>query len=115
MPRFKEHGCVASLNVPLRTDCGNLGVLEVDHTAPRGFSGRPQTAPAVNPPEPEPMMIASKSGTMQASAPTDQRMLECRISSTAESACHAAKDGQIDDKINGSVRHKCSLIDTETR
>jgi two-component system, sensor histidine kinase PdtaS len=38
-PILKEHGCVASLNVPLRTDRGNFGVLEVDHTAPRGFSG----------------------------------------------------------------------------
>ena len=32
------HGCVASLNVPLRTDRGNFGVLEVDHTAARTFS-----------------------------------------------------------------------------
>ena len=35
---LKEHGCVASLNVPLRTDRGNFGVLEVDHTSVRGFS-----------------------------------------------------------------------------
>ena len=35
---LKEHGCVASLNVPLRTDRGNFGVLEVDHTSPRSFS-----------------------------------------------------------------------------
>jgi two-component sensor histidine kinase len=33
-----EHGCVASLNVPLRTDRGNFGVLEVDHTSTRTFS-----------------------------------------------------------------------------
>lgn len=35
---LKEHGCVASLNVPLRTDRGNFGVLEVDHTKARAFS-----------------------------------------------------------------------------
>jgi two-component sensor histidine kinase len=35
---LKEHGCVASLNVPLRTDRGNFGVLEVDHTSARSFS-----------------------------------------------------------------------------
>jgi two-component system, sensor histidine kinase PdtaS len=35
---LKEHGCVASLNVPLRTDCGNFGVLEVDNTSPCTFS-----------------------------------------------------------------------------
>jgi two-component sensor histidine kinase len=35
---LKEHGCIASLNVPLRTDRGNFGVLEVDHTSARGFS-----------------------------------------------------------------------------
>jgi two-component sensor histidine kinase len=35
---LKEHGCVASINVPLRTDQGNFGVLEVDHTSPRSFS-----------------------------------------------------------------------------
>jgi two-component system, sensor histidine kinase PdtaS len=35
---LKEHGCVASLNVPLRTDRGNFGVLEVDHTSARTFS-----------------------------------------------------------------------------
>jgi two-component sensor histidine kinase len=35
---LKDHGCVASLNVPLRTDRGNFGVLEVDHTAARAFS-----------------------------------------------------------------------------
>ena len=32
------HGCVASLNVPVRTDRGNFGVLEIDNTAPRTFS-----------------------------------------------------------------------------
>jgi two-component sensor histidine kinase len=38
-PRIlEEHGCVASLNVPLRTQGGNFGVLEVDHTEPRPFS-----------------------------------------------------------------------------
>jgi two-component sensor histidine kinase len=35
---LKDHGCVASLNVPLRTDLGNFGVLEVDHTSARTFS-----------------------------------------------------------------------------
>jgi two-component sensor histidine kinase len=35
---LKEHGCVASLNVPLRTDRGIFGVLEVDHTSARTFS-----------------------------------------------------------------------------
>ena len=35
---LKDHGCVASLNVPVRTDSGMFGVLEVDHTAARGFS-----------------------------------------------------------------------------
>jgi two-component sensor histidine kinase len=35
---LKEHGCIASLNVPLRTDRGNFGVLEVDHTSTRSFS-----------------------------------------------------------------------------
>jgi two-component sensor histidine kinase len=35
---LKEHGCVASLNVPVRTDAGAFGVLEVDHIAPRVFS-----------------------------------------------------------------------------
>jgi two-component system, sensor histidine kinase PdtaS len=33
-----DHGCVASLNVPLRTDLGNFGVLEVDNTSPSQFS-----------------------------------------------------------------------------
>jgi two-component sensor histidine kinase len=35
---LKEHGCIASINVPLRTDTGNFGVLEVDDTAPRQLS-----------------------------------------------------------------------------
>jgi two-component sensor histidine kinase len=35
---LREHGCVASLNVPLHTDRGNFGVLEVDHTSARTFS-----------------------------------------------------------------------------
>ena len=35
---LEEHGCVASLNVPLRTDSGNFGVLEVDDTEARVFS-----------------------------------------------------------------------------
>jgi two-component system, sensor histidine kinase PdtaS len=35
---LKDHGCVASINVPLRTDKGNFGVLEVDHTSARSFS-----------------------------------------------------------------------------
>jgi two-component sensor histidine kinase len=37
-PILKVHGCVASLNVPVRTDSGMFGVLEVDHTSPRSFS-----------------------------------------------------------------------------
>jgi two-component sensor histidine kinase len=37
-PILKDHGCVASLNVPVRTDSGMFGVLEVDHTTPRSFS-----------------------------------------------------------------------------
>jgi two-component sensor histidine kinase len=35
---LKEHGCVASINVPLRTDSGNFGVLEVDDTGARSIS-----------------------------------------------------------------------------
>jgi two-component sensor histidine kinase len=35
---LEEHGCVSSLNVPVRTEGGNFGVLEVDHTEPRPFS-----------------------------------------------------------------------------
>jgi two-component sensor histidine kinase len=35
---LKEHNCVASLNVPLRTNRGNFGVFEVDHTSPREFT-----------------------------------------------------------------------------
>lgn len=35
---LKEHGCVASINVPVRTDAGSFGVLEVDHTGAREFS-----------------------------------------------------------------------------
>jgi two-component sensor histidine kinase len=35
---LKEHGCVASLNVPVRSDSGSFGVLEVDHTQSRTFS-----------------------------------------------------------------------------
>jgi two-component system, sensor histidine kinase PdtaS len=35
---LKDHNCVASINVPLRTDQGNFGVLEVDHTSARSFS-----------------------------------------------------------------------------
>jgi len=35
---LKDHGCVASINVPLRTDQGNFGVLEVDHTSVRNFT-----------------------------------------------------------------------------
>lgn len=35
---LKEHGCVASLNVPVRTESKLLGVLEVDHVAARPFS-----------------------------------------------------------------------------
>jgi two-component sensor histidine kinase len=35
---LKEHGCVSSINVPVRTDAGSFGVLEVDHTGARTFS-----------------------------------------------------------------------------
>jgi two-component system, sensor histidine kinase PdtaS len=35
---LKEHGCVASVNVPVRTDLGLFGVLEIDHTSARDFS-----------------------------------------------------------------------------
>jgi two-component sensor histidine kinase len=35
---LKDHACVASLNVPVRTDSGMFGVLEVDHTSARSFS-----------------------------------------------------------------------------
>jgi two-component sensor histidine kinase len=35
---LKDHGCIASINVPLRTDQGNFGVLEVDHTSAHSFS-----------------------------------------------------------------------------
>ena len=35
---LRDHGCVASLNVPVQTDSGSFGVLEVDHIAPRTFS-----------------------------------------------------------------------------
>jgi two-component sensor histidine kinase len=35
---LREHGCVASLNVPLQTDRGNFGVLEVDHTSIKAFT-----------------------------------------------------------------------------
>ena len=33
-----EHGCIASVNVPLQIDSGTFGVLEVDHIAVRKFS-----------------------------------------------------------------------------
>jgi two-component sensor histidine kinase len=35
---LKEHGCISSINVPVRTDAGSFGVLEVDDTQPRRFS-----------------------------------------------------------------------------
>jgi two-component system, sensor histidine kinase PdtaS len=35
---LRDHGCIASINVPLRTDQGNFGVLEIDHTSARSFS-----------------------------------------------------------------------------
>jgi two-component sensor histidine kinase len=35
---LREHGCVSSINVPLPTDEGMFGVLEVDHIEPRAFS-----------------------------------------------------------------------------
>jgi two-component sensor histidine kinase len=35
---LKDHGCVSSVNVPVRTDSGSFGVLEIDHTSPRTFS-----------------------------------------------------------------------------
>ena len=33
-----DHGCVSSVNVPVQTDSGSFGVLEIDHTSPRTFS-----------------------------------------------------------------------------
>lgn len=33
-----DHDCIASVNVPLQTDSGMFGVLEIDHIAPRKFS-----------------------------------------------------------------------------
>ena len=36
---LKDHGCVSSVNVPVQTDSGSFGVLEIDHTSPRTFSG----------------------------------------------------------------------------
>jgi two-component sensor histidine kinase len=35
---LKDHGCVSSVNVPVQTDSGSFGVLEIDHTSPRTFS-----------------------------------------------------------------------------
>jgi two-component sensor histidine kinase len=35
---YRDHGCVSSVNVPVRTDSGSFGVLEIDHTSPRTFS-----------------------------------------------------------------------------
>lgn len=35
---LREHGCVASLNVPIRTDAGMFGVIEVDHMSARSFT-----------------------------------------------------------------------------
>jgi two-component sensor histidine kinase len=35
---LQDHGCVSSINVPLRTDTGTFGVLEVDDTQARSFS-----------------------------------------------------------------------------
>ena len=35
---LRVHSCVASVNVPLRTDRGMFGVLEVDHTSARTFT-----------------------------------------------------------------------------
>jgi two-component system, sensor histidine kinase PdtaS len=35
---LKEHGCISSLNVPVRTDGKLFGVLEVDHITARSFS-----------------------------------------------------------------------------
>jgi two-component system, sensor histidine kinase PdtaS len=35
---LKVHGCIASVNVPLKTASGMFGVLEVDHTSARNFS-----------------------------------------------------------------------------
>jgi two-component sensor histidine kinase len=36
---LKDHGCLSSVNVPVHTDSGSFGVLEIDHTSPRTFSG----------------------------------------------------------------------------
>ena len=35
---LKDHGCVSSVNVPVRSDSRTFGVLEIDHTSPRTFS-----------------------------------------------------------------------------
>jgi GAF domain-containing protein len=35
---LRDHGCISSVNVPVRTDSGSFGVLEIDHTSPRTFS-----------------------------------------------------------------------------
>lgn len=35
---LREHHCVSSVNVPVRTDEGIFGVLEVDDISPRGFT-----------------------------------------------------------------------------
>jgi two-component system, sensor histidine kinase PdtaS len=34
---LEDHGCVASINVPVRTESGVFGVLEVDHVTPYDF------------------------------------------------------------------------------
>jgi two-component system, sensor histidine kinase PdtaS len=36
---LRDHGCVSSVNVPVQTDSGSFGVLEVDHTSARTFTG----------------------------------------------------------------------------
>jgi two-component sensor histidine kinase/putative methionine-R-sulfoxide reductase with GAF domain len=35
---LKEHGCVSSVNVPINTEDGPFGVLEIDHVERRSFS-----------------------------------------------------------------------------
>jgi two-component sensor histidine kinase len=35
---LRDHGCVSSVNVPVQTDSGSFGVLEIDHTCARTYS-----------------------------------------------------------------------------
>ena len=35
---LEVHGCISSVNVPVQTDSGNFGILEIDHTSARTFT-----------------------------------------------------------------------------